>query len=523
MNLIKHANQSIPKPAGIVEIKHKDGNTQDIIDVILMADRQVGLKMCEFAKAFDPSINSLRDLWTFTHNNIRYIGDKKGKERVKDPTVTWADKSGDCKSFSLFIGSILKCLGIKYRYRFTSYSGSDPTHVYVIATIGSSNVIMDATIDQFNYETPYKKKWDKMTEIAYVHGNPAPAIHTRRAKPTPAERIADAPRLTIAKSYIDYSNLSEGQLTLRLLDEQVKLLTSYYGDPGGTYQKARNIIHSASSDPHRLAGHIGYIDETLYPLMSYIEWAKSRSKPAGIQGARIAGFAEDREAVLEQCRHANNVYVKFLKDNQPPKQKNGSPWELRDLKKTIKTCQDQVLFMDLYNKHLEGSSPHVLYEFVPDNERNSLPNRASFKTENHRLANSSMARYSQLDRTNIVLWERNGIMRASAKKGLTDISPEAFINDWKKGSSGINTAHIGIAFPALLVIITDALIAAGALLSGIQLAKATFASEVKGYSSKQFGPEDGDWSGAGSQSGFDFNSILPFAAAAAGGYLLLKK
>ena len=530
LSLYQHAKKTIPRPDNHSEIRYKDGDTQDIINTILFADSKLGNNMCEFAKAFTNTYDSLYELWYFTRENITYLADEPGHERVKDPRVTWKDKSGDCKSFSLFIASVLKCLHIPYRYRFASYKGNDPTHVYIVAKLKNRDIIIDATIERFDFEVSYLKKWDKMTQISYVHGTSSVAVHSRRARPSVNERIADAPKLRTPKTFINYYSDTEGELTLKLLDEQAKILSNYYGDPNGTYQKARNLIFNHSKDLHRISGHVGYVDESLYGLMAYLEYAKERSKPAGIQGSRISGtFVEDRQAIIDHCRYVKSQYqswalsfsTKSGKYEYKPKKRDGTAWPIADLSAENRKCNNQVFFVDTFNKYLEGSAAHVLYEFIPDSQRNSLPNRASFKTENHRLANSSMARYSELDRLNIVLWERNGIMRSAAAKGLPDISPEGFINEWKKGSVNINGPRIGIAFAALLPIIAEAVAIAGSLLAAILTAKATFASEVKGYSSPGFGPEDGDFSGA--PSGIDIGSILPFAAAAAGGLFLLSK
>ncbi len=546
MSLLDWAIKTIPPPDNKKVRMHNDGDTRDIIDTILYADSKIKNHMCEFSSAFQANYQGLYDLWDFTRNHITYLADEPGHERVKDPAVTWRDRSGDCKSFSLFIASVLKCLRIPHRYRFASYSGNDPTHVYVIAKLNNRNVILDATIDKFDTEVDYKKKWDKMAKIDYLHGvsTASPAIHSRRAKPTPTQRIANAPKNVLPKSYIDYLGRTEGELTLTLLDQITRLNSGYYGDPNGTYQKALNLIYQTAKDPHRISGHVGYIDPQLYPLMNYIEYAKTRSKPAGIASAHIGDFASDRKAIIDECTNAKTQQYfstprncgfipshECLEWNKKaasyiPKKLDGSVWDTKGLNEFVKNCSDQLFFIDLFNQHLEGSSPHVLYEFIPDDELNNLPGTANFKANNHRLANSSMARYSKLDRTNIVLWERLGISRISASKGLKDISPEGFIENLKF----YTTPNIGAIDPATVVllkevivpIIVSALGLASQILILILTKKATFASEVRGYGTQEFGPQKNDFLNEGSSS-FNFNSLLVPGALALGGILLLNK
>src|SRR5689334_5968859 len=112
MSLSKWAADTIPPPKGKVETMYQDGNTKDIIDTILHADSKLGTTMCEFASAFKKTYDGLYDLWQFVRSNIEYKADAPGNEKVKDPTVTWRDGYGDCKSFSLFIASVLRCLQI---------------------------------------------------------------------------------------------------------------------------------------------------------------------------------------------------------------------------------------------------------------------------------------------------------------------------------------------------------------------------------------------------------------------------
>lgn len=539
MNLLDHAKATIPAPDRKTDVRHTDGNTQDIVDTILFADSNLGTNMCDFANVFSKTYEGLYSIWYFVHKHINYLADEPGHEKVKDPRVTWRDKNGDCKSFSLFIGSILKCLEIPYKYRFAAYSGNEPTHVYVIAKLNKRDVILDSTIDKFDFEFSYHKKWDKMTKISYIHGTKAPAIRTRNAQPSTVERIANAPRIATSKSYIDYSNLTEGELTLKLLDEQIKILSNYFGDETGTYQKARNIIYSASKNLHSSNRHIGYLDPKLFKLIEYIDFAKERNKKAGVSGAHIADFNSDREELKKNCAHLTNQYILWSKSGNPidilnpargkhpnhtPVKPDGSNWNLDELYKAFKACPDQLFFMDLFNSNLENASAHLLYEYIENKDLNTLPGTANFKANNHKLANSSMARYSSLDRTNIVLWQRNGILRAGISKKLSDPSPEAIISQWKTNpKDGIGIID-PVSLTAIASILTAALGAASALVLGILQKKATFASEVRGYGTEAFGPEKGDFfsNELPNDSGFDFNSLLIPGALALGGFLLIK-
>ena len=70
----------------------------------------------------------------------------------------------DCKHFANFTGAILDALGYKFKYRFAGYSNysKSPTHVYVVALDDTNNeILIDAVINGFDIEKPFKIKIDK--------------------------------------------------------------------------------------------------------------------------------------------------------------------------------------------------------------------------------------------------------------------------------------------------------------------------------------------------------------------------
>lgn len=162
--------------------RHAHGNTEDIIDTILYADDRAGSFVLPGVQCLvgNTERDTLRNVWGFIRNNIKYRADRPGHERVKSPGALFAEGVGDCKSFSIAIGAILRSLGIPYRYRFTAYEPGDVTHVYVIADTARGPVILDAVHTKFDEEVPYYRKKDVRPHrpVASVHGTPdaAPAV-----------------------------------------------------------------------------------------------------------------------------------------------------------------------------------------------------------------------------------------------------------------------------------------------------------------------------------------------------------
>lgn len=148
--------------------------TEDIIKTILAVDKQYWSDLKEFSKNIKYSSFSdlCKQIFDYLLYEIRYNEDPFGDQYVRRPANLVKAKTGDCKSFSLFTGSILRCLGISYSYRFVSFRNVPKyTHVYVIAHGANQDIIIDAVYKKFNQEKPYTFKKDyKMSGIYKIEG-----------------------------------------------------------------------------------------------------------------------------------------------------------------------------------------------------------------------------------------------------------------------------------------------------------------------------------------------------------------
>lgn len=154
--LIRHSPQT--------EItRYRNGETADIIETILWMDAHSekwvvteNVECLRGATEYD----TLRNVWRFVKKNLRYQADRPGYERVKSPGALYTSRTGDCKSFSIAEGALLRSLGIPYKYRFAAYEPGDFTHVYVVAMPNGEEVILDAVHTAFDEEVRYRKKKD---------------------------------------------------------------------------------------------------------------------------------------------------------------------------------------------------------------------------------------------------------------------------------------------------------------------------------------------------------------------------
>jgi hypothetical protein len=220
----------IPSADNVEDLRHKDGSTEDIMKVVIEASNKKPKKgFCEFAQQFDRSYNGLRDLWSFVKYKIPYRVDPDGRQDILLPSALYERGYGDCKSKTVFIVHVLKCLNIPYIVRFTAYTkGANVSHVYPIAYLNGKYVIIDSVYDFFDREKSFKEKIDyNMTKISMISGFREPDIDAdvkRRLS-----EIKDKQSIVTQQEYINMSK-SIGETRSFLLRRQLQLLRAFNSD-----------------------------------------------------------------------------------------------------------------------------------------------------------------------------------------------------------------------------------------------------------------------------------------------------
>jgi hypothetical protein len=161
------AGRLIAKSPGIETVYFESAGVDDIVSVILRADSAAS----HFVQQLAPKLmgrtdmDTLRNVWAFTKEHIRYKRDKAGDERIQSPGALWKSRQGDCKSFSIFNGALLRALGISYFYRLAKYDPqrANQAHIYPVAILPSGEeIVMDSTHSCFGCEYEYWRKKDYM-------------------------------------------------------------------------------------------------------------------------------------------------------------------------------------------------------------------------------------------------------------------------------------------------------------------------------------------------------------------------
>ena len=160
-------------------IVNKYGYTADIMAVILSEYDKNYSQCMEICAEFcgNDITTTCENIFNWLIENVNYKIDPSGKQLIRIPARFVFDGEGDCKSYSLFTASILRCLGIDCVFRFVSYGTSDYRHVYIVAyDEQGTEIIIDAvagvqTNSKFNEELKYTKNKDmRGTEISVLSG-----------------------------------------------------------------------------------------------------------------------------------------------------------------------------------------------------------------------------------------------------------------------------------------------------------------------------------------------------------------
>lgn len=155
---MRPASMKIHPPQYFQILKKKNGRITNIIDDIEAAIREgVSMQLTEFSKDFQPTVNGLNHLWYWVKKNIQYEEDGEEAQIVQEPARLNTSRKGDCKSFTLFVVSVLICLRIPFTIQYVHYSDTDSNHVYPIAHLPGGDVIVDAVWTRFNEQKePYR-------------------------------------------------------------------------------------------------------------------------------------------------------------------------------------------------------------------------------------------------------------------------------------------------------------------------------------------------------------------------------
>lgn len=366
--------------------------TGDIVQAILAADKTAYKDVQNFAVNIPIQDEFLfcRAIFDFLFKNIRYQEDDLGYQGVQMPSQLWSSKQGDCKSFSVFLAALLKSKGIKYSFRFVSYSSKSVwTHVYVIAHLkNSQNVILDCVYKIFNKEkskTFFKDYAMKgLYNVSGINGRPGVLQLPNKAE------------------------ISEADLESSIIKQRYEIEKDIMAGIGRTervaeYDDALNVINA----------FVGAIHGEDYELADSI-----------VEGIGNIGKGKGRgKALLKKVVATAKKGVKIMAK--------------------VVTAPQRLAMKGILEVSLPKSAPFFLYLFIPAEQLAKFPAKVQAKRKKVEKIANFIVEGVGMKRPHLMGILRNGIMKRYKK------SPENVLTDMMKNKQ---LAGIGLIDDVIKVV-----------------------------------------------------------------------
>jgi hypothetical protein len=156
-----------------ISATNQNADTRDIISAIqaaLIPAVENYKKNFQLLDGTDPVYAAIQAA-TKIQKNVRYKADGFKFQKIRLPGRLFQDKTGDCKSFSLFISAALTASKIPNGLRFASYQKNlIPTHVYNFVIVNGRKFFIDACRKSLSEAKTYT--FVKDMQVQYLSGLP---------------------------------------------------------------------------------------------------------------------------------------------------------------------------------------------------------------------------------------------------------------------------------------------------------------------------------------------------------------
>jgi hypothetical protein len=199
---------------------------------------------------------SAKNVWKFLRDHVKYSADTN-LQSVKLPAALLRDRTGDCKSYSIFAHSILSALGYKNFIRFTGYNANFmiPSHVYnVVEDDNGKQTPVDGTLSRFGVEDRGHFKID--------YKSPTMDVETITGKPEAIE---------FPGTMEEYQLLTDPTFD-NFTSARIKILKKYnlpiesVGITGGFFKKLKNIGKKIGQGIKKAANKVVQVAAKVFPI-----------------------------------------------------------------------------------------------------------------------------------------------------------------------------------------------------------------------------------------------------------------
>lgn len=275
------------KPARKIQrLRKKKYNTGDIVSLVQEVIKTDSDDTEGLARQFPTTKNGLMKLFNHAANRFIYTEDPEKNQWVQAPSYLYhISKEGDCKSFTVFLISVIRNMGLKSIVRYVSYGSKDYRHVYPIAILPTGEqVVMDLAYYKqeggaFGTEKPFFKKKDIIVEGLYklgTVGNTKKGVEDSIAE---MERLLrDIPDSIITDGVGDVTKMSNGQLDKYLMQDRLSAFAMHEKNP----LKRKVYLDGVKAFKKGTIAGIGSIESSDFgiKLQQFINKANANTTPA---------------------------------------------------------------------------------------------------------------------------------------------------------------------------------------------------------------------------------------------------
>lgn len=442
------------------KLHKRNFKTYDIIRLVNEVERTDRDDVAEFAKQFPPTMAGLRRLYNFVLQNIRYQEDPDGTQWVQTPSHLWATRTGDCKSYTVFISAVLHNMGLDRVIRYVSYGSKNYTHVYPVAILPSGRrVVMDVVYSAQNgarlfAEKRFKKKKDykvKAQPGLYKLGN-AEMAELATSVAELESMAAQLPASIVHEGPGDITNMTAGEFDLYMLKDS---LNAHKMHAQNEAQHTRFEAAIVAVENKSVAG-IGALQNNFgSSLQDYIDRARTNNDPAFkpfalevmIEDAAIEGKKEERkwqrrrrklEREIRQAKRKNNrsrvarleaLLQQHYNDNPDMKKKKNL---FEKIGGAVRDAWKKVVnwvFKDIG----KIAAPYFLFLFIKNTVKSPAINRRKAVQQKN---------FNWLSRVGKMDEKKLSMLMATGIKEKTGMTPSEII---KKGKRGAKVGAVALA------------------------------------------------------------------------------
>lgn len=290
-------NSSLIKPhRETVSLRKRRYNTNDIVGLVqevLYTDKDDTAK---FSQQFSPTVRGMKSLYDFVDYSFKYEEDPSRNQWVQTPSyLMHKTRKGDCKSYTVFISSVLQNMGVPHIIRYVAYGFNRKlVHVYPIAIIGGRKIPLDVVWKKqeggpFGKEKRFNYKKDFKVEGLYKLGTTAKAVVNKSDIEAEFRRMeaamADIPDSIITEGPGDISNFTVGELDRYIWSDRYRAFAKHEANPT---VKSKYLDAAVAMERGNIAG-IGSLSNDPFGKQVADILAKTKSKTAkAFQGFNIS-------------------------------------------------------------------------------------------------------------------------------------------------------------------------------------------------------------------------------------------